>query len=406
MDDLSLSEDDRSSRDSEKEVESDDDENRSRTGDRESDEGHTKSDDDSEQPPGSDEDGEHEDVDIKNIRLCRDHPAGAMTRDCKVCNDGIALLRPSPALLQKKLLGDGSSTAPDNALLSRYGSRFDETTATLSLSSAVIQLAKDTFSKGTVTDQKKWKDAVRDFLTLNREDHESLSEDLNPESLFNKLKKEKRFKGLFKYANDLKVSLKSLRISQRPIFKVVEVVNSGLQELRSIGESDGVEFEDTAPPRAGAGVPRHGRQLLDNLKIKSEIGPDLFRRPDLSDFIEKAGLNDALAKELADILEDQRMDAANKYLNLFEHVSEKLTIIDDMLIFYLDLYSHADGLIRELLRDKLASLFKLDIKSDVIKDSDPKALAKRKETSKGIFGGISISLLSPFSYYLKTLLFR
>ena len=55
MDDLSLSEDDRSSRDSEKEVESDDDENRSRTGDRESDEGHTKSDDDSEQPPGSDE---------------------------------------------------------------------------------------------------------------------------------------------------------------------------------------------------------------------------------------------------------------------------------------------------------------------------------------------------------------
>ena len=114
MDDLSLSEDDRSSRDSEKEVDSDDDENRSRTGDRESDEDgerNTKSDEDSEQPPGSDEDGEHEDVDIKNIRLCRDHPAGAMTRDCKVCNDGIALLRPSPALLQK-LLGDGSSTAP------------------------------------------------------------------------------------------------------------------------------------------------------------------------------------------------------------------------------------------------------------------------------------------------------
>ena len=261
-----------------------------------------------------------------------------MTRDCKVCNDGIALLRPSPALLQK-LLGDGSSTAPDNALLSRYGSRFDETTATLSLSSAVIQLAKDTFSKGTVTDQKKWKDAVRDFLTLNREDHESLSEDLNPESLFNKLKKEKRFKGLFKYANDLKVSLKSLRISQRPIFKVVEVVNSGLQELRSIGESDGVDFEDIPPPRTGVGVPRHGRQLLDNLKIKSEIGPDLFRRPDLSDFIEKAGLNDALAKKLADILEDQCMDADNKYLHLFGHVSEILTYIDDQSIFYLDLQS-------------------------------------------------------------------
>ena len=74
-----------------------------------------------------------------------------------------------------------------------------------------------------------------------------------------------------------------------------------------------------------------GSSLLS--PVKPEIGPDL------SGFIQEAGLNDALAKKLADILEDQCMDADNKYLHLFGHVSEILTYIDDQSIFYLDLQS-------------------------------------------------------------------
>ena len=77
-----------------------------------------------------------------------------------------------------------------------------------------------------------------------------------------------------------------------------------------------------------------GSSLLS--PVKPEIGPDLFRRPVLSGFIQEAGLNDALAKKLVDILEDQCVDAANKYLHLLRHVSEILTYIDDQSIFYLD----------------------------------------------------------------------
>ena len=401
MDDLSLSEDERSSRSDD---ESGGDDRRSESDDNSDggEEGEVRSNYGADEDNSDDERSEAE-IDVSNIRMCSDHPSGSMTRDCKVCSDGIALMRPSPAVLEK-LLGSGASTDPGKALLSRYGSRCDEVSATLTLDPAVIKLAKNTFTKGTFREQKKWKEIIKDFLTLNREDHESLSEDLNPESLFTRFKKEKRFKSLFKYANDLKDSLKNLRISQRPVFKVVEVVNSELQHLRSIGEADGVDFVDVAPPRSGAGVPRHGRQLLDNLKVKPKIGAELFKRPDLSGFIQEAGLNDALAKKLVDIVEDQRETAANKYLNLFEHVSETLTSVDDQMIFYLDLYSHADGLIRELLRDKLASLFKVDIKSEVIKGSDSKTLAKKKETSKGIFGGIYYLLL--FSHLSENFVFQ
>ena len=406
MDDLSLSEDDRSSRDSD--GESEDQDRRSNKSENSDEDGQVRSGDDQDKSvddeiSDDDDSGDETEINVSNIRLCSEHPSGSMTRDCKICSDGIALMRPSPAVLQK-LLGSGASNDPDNALLSRYGSRCDEISASLTLSQAVIKLAKDTFTKGTFRDQKKWKDVIKDYLTLKREDHESLSEDLNPESLFNSFKKEKRFKGIFTYANDIKDSLKNLRLSQRPVFKVVQVVNSELQNLRNIGEADGVAFVDVAPPRAEAGVPRHGRQLLDNLKVKAEIGTELFKRPELSSFIQEAGLSEALTKKLVDIFEDQREMAANKYLNLFEHVAEALTSVDDQLIFYLDLYSHVDGLFRDLLRDKLASLFKVDIKSEVIKDSDSKTLAKKKATPKGIFGGIPF--LFPVSYLSENFVFQ
>ena len=64
-----------------------------------------------------------------------------------------------------EVLGSGASF-PDNALLSRYGSRCDEISASLTLSQAVIKLAKDTFTKGTFRYQKKWKDVIKDYLTL------------------------------------------------------------------------------------------------------------------------------------------------------------------------------------------------------------------------------------------------
>ena len=104
MDDLSLSEDDRSSRDSD--GESEDQDRRSNKSDNSDEDGQVRSEDD-EDKSGDDEKSDDEDsgdeteIDVSNIRLCSEHPSGSMTRDCKKCSDGIALMRPSPAVLQK-----------------------------------------------------------------------------------------------------------------------------------------------------------------------------------------------------------------------------------------------------------------------------------------------------------------
>ena len=49
------------------------------------------------------------------------------------------------------------------------------------------------------------------------------------------------------------------------------------------------------------------------------------------------------------------------------------------------MYSHCDSSLRDLMRDKLASLFKSDIKEEVVGQSSSKNL--RDELPRGVFGG-------------------
>ena len=51
------------------------------------------------------------------------------------------------------------------------------------------------------------------------------------------------------------------------------------------------------------------------------------------------------------------------------------------------MYSHCDSSFRELLREKLASLFRKDIKQEVIGQSSSRKLKDEKETPRGVFGG-------------------
>ena len=51
------------------------------------------------------------------------------------------------------------------------------------------------------------------------------------------------------------------------------------------------------------------------------------------------------------------------------------------------MYSHCDSSFRELLREKLASLFRKDIKQEVIGQSSSSKLKDEKETPRGVFGG-------------------
>ena len=64
--------------------------------------------------------------------------------------------------------------------------------------------------------------------------------------------------------------------------------------------------------------------------------------------------------------------------------SEALTNIDDYMIFYIDLYSHCDAAFRDLLRERMATIFKAPIKLEILKKSSTKKL---KDKPKGLYGG-------------------
>ena len=89
--------------------------------------------------------------------------------------------------------------------------------------------------------------------------------------------------------------------------------------------------------------------------------------------------------DLRNLLEDHRSRTVGTFMDLYDKFSSSLNASDDLLIFYFDLLSHIDATLRELIRDKVASLFKKDIKSEILSQSSSK---KNKDANQiGYFGG-------------------
>ena len=144
-----------------------------------------------------------------------------------------------------------------------------------------------------------------------------------------------------------------------------------------------MEFPETEPPRRGVNVPRTGRNVPN--KLHYETYENIFPYPDLSDYIQKHNLSQEAETDLRILLEVYRDRVSGKLVDLYEMFSKSLNASDDLLIFYFDLLSHIDATLRELIRDKVASLFKKDIKSEVLSQSSSKK--NKEENNVGYFGG-------------------
>ena len=62
--------------------------------------------------------------------------------------------------------------------------------------------------------------------------------------------------------------------------------------------------------------------------------------------------------ELQRIFDNFRKDIRNEYPSLYDSVFGMFSDIDDFLVFHTDLYSSCDVAFRNLLRDRIASVFK------------------------------------------------
>ena len=268
----------------------------------------------------------------------------------------------------------------ESSLFSRYSGRCDEVQPTIKLSDFVIKLAHDVLTKGKFRNTKDWDRIVRKYLTLPTSQYEKLSQDIQLEDMFDQFKYDKRYKNLFKYHKEARSALKDLRIAQRPVFAVIQRMNRELLRLRDIGEDCGLEFPAKAPTRSSKLVPRDGRKVLDKLKFMST--DELFTVPDTADFAGRHGY--VATQELQEMFGYYREDIVKKFTYLYTSVSDAFTHIDDYMIFYLDLYSHCDAAFRELLRERLATIFKAPIKAEILKKSSAKKL---KDKPKGLYGG-------------------
>ena len=235
----------------------------------------------------------------------------------------------------------------ESALFSRYSGRCDEAQPTIKLSDFVVELAHNVLTKGTFRNQKDWDRIARKYLTLPTSQYEKLSQDIQLVDVFDQFKYDKRYKNLFKYHKEARSALKVLRIAQRPLFAVIQRLNRELIRLRDIGEDCGLKFPANAPARSGKSVPRDGRKVLDKLRVEST--DELFSVPDTIDFATRHGY--VATQELQEMFVNYREDIIKKFTYLYTSVSDAFTIIDDYMIFYIDLYSHCDAAFRDLLRE-------------------------------------------------------
>ena len=80
-----------------------------------------------------------------------------------------------------------------------------------------------------------------------------------------------------------------------------------------------------------------------------------------------------------------RKSVVDHYMELFDVIADHLNASEDWLIFYSDLLSHTDGSFRELVRNKSASLFRKDVRSELLDQTSSKKMKDQK--SSGILGG-------------------
>ena len=328
-------------------------------------------------------DSDNEPVDLSKVTLCTVHKAGLMTYDCQYCAASLKLIR------DRDTINKLTANAGKSGVVSRYSGRCDDTQVTLHLDQTTIQIAHDIFTKGTFKDRKAWLEIIKNYLTLPAAQHDMLCQDIRAEDVLNKFRRDKRWKSLFRYNQELLDSLKSLRIAQRPLMKLIETTNDSIEEIKKIAGEAGIILSDNPPDREGNNVPRGGRKVTDQFHVASYA--EMFARPDIGDLCSKGNFSQDQAKLIVDYIESYRETTAKKFMKLYEASAGFINEVDDQMIFYSDVYSHCDATLRDLIRNRVANIFKLDVRTDVLAQTSHKKL---NEKPSGLLGGQLLLLIN------------
>ena len=337
----------------------------------------------------SESDSDYAEVDLKSFQFCKTHQPGEMRKSCQDCSMALKVIS-DKSLISRLFVNSGpdnvnASSSASSGMKSRFKGRCDQVIPTMSLSEEMMDTAKDLLSKGKFTSKAAWNDVVKKHLVLPDHQHAALSGDLRSEDVFNKFRKDRRFKNIFKYQAELRDCIKFYRLAERPVFSVVDILNSQLTSVRKFGEDIGLKYPDSAPPRSGnVSVPRHARSTANILDFSSAA--DAMPIPaELLDSIDWSRDDDK--DKIIDAMEEYRIVMGKKFVSFYSSISDAINNMEDLMIFHFDLWSHCDASMKELLRSKLASLFKNDVRNEILS-----SLNSKSDKDGGIFGGTLLEL--------------
>ena len=155
-----------------------------------------------------------------------------------------------------------------------------------------------------------------------------------------------------------------------------------LEETRIIAKGMGFKYPSTAPVAQVFGPKQHKNHL-------AYVSLPSFTLPHLMDVLDgcknatqvcyvtcKYVINLSILQEDADTirknvlvnsqaLDGYRLKVVDDVAKLYDNMSAGVVSIDAMLGFYFELYGHCDGSIRDLIRSKMASLFRNNLKDAV-----------------------------------------
>ena len=104
--------------------------------------------------------------------------------------------------------------------------------------------------------------------------------------------------------------------------------------------------------------------------------------PDIAEFVLENNFSQDVANIILAFLMSYRDTVCKQFAELYDLYAASLNNNEDLLVFYMvDLYSHCDAKIRNLIRKNMSSLFKDDIKTELLEQSS------KMGNSSGLLGG-------------------
>ena len=277
------------------------------------------------------------------------------------------------------------------SLEDRFVERSDEKPPSLSLSEEMLQFGRKIFSQGKYQTKGHFEALVKDHLQLSRQDHARLQQDIVLEPSLRKFERDGRFKHVFLYQEQVTRCIKDLRVNVRPLFSAYESQGSMMSDLKELGSQLGLQFLAVPPTKPASIGPR---QVVDRFQYQEDLG-GILKLPEMADPLD--GLvcvneEDAAVVELArqsnlGIMENYRSRCVDIVVKLFDISAAHVARMDDCLNLFFDMYGHVDGCLADLVRTKVASLFKSEVRSSLLSSVREDDTARQATDNAGLMGG-------------------